>query len=119
MSGSHSNISPAIRELLLGDLPEDAPPNPCANGCDPIDRYTNTIMPTVQLYRPLSLFDHIDIPTLTIWWGYDEGKLLVIPFDGEVNKPKLHANIMGRILAAVNEITLLTTACIVAPPSHG
>ena len=108
------NDQPSVLDLLLGDAEEDTPQDP-ANNKDPQRKYTDAIMPTVQTFRPLSHFDHMDVDIVERWWKLPGSKLLAIPFDGDVNNQKLHDEIKGRILAAVADVTSSTTAIVIAP----
>ena len=107
----------SVRDLLC-DPSEDAFSMPLTNLCDPHDplsKYTDALMPRVQMQRPLSLFDHMSLDVVEKWWCSPGSKLLAIPFDTEVSNPKLHNDIKGRILAAVAEITNSSTASVAAP----
>lgn len=93
---------------------EDLPPRSRSNQKDPLERYTNADMPTVQLHLPHSLYNFVENDTRRKWWNLEGSKLLVAPFDEEIYDPELHHDIKGRILAAIADITLSKTASIAA-----
>ena len=113
-----TTANPCSVRDLLHDPSEDAFSMPLTNLCDPRDplsKYTDALMPWVQIQRPLSLFDHLNLDEVEKWWCLPGCKLLATPFDTEVSNPKLHNDIKGRILAAVAKITNSTTASVAAP----
>lgn len=69
----------------------------------------------VHIHRPLSLFDHISADIIEKWWGFEDTKLLVIPFGTEVYNQHLHNTIKGCILATIQEITQSFMATIADP----
>ena len=82
---------------------------------EPIDKYTNAVMPTVQDADPTATLNHIDQKFAIGWGRYPGGKLLAIPFDEGVLNMSLHNIIKGKILTAVTEITQ-TSEIGVSPP---
>jgi len=106
---------PSVLNILTGGTDPDDAPTSLSNRHDPLEKYMDADMPWAQIHHPTSLYDDIDVDSVVKWWNLPGSKLLAIPFDGEVKNPTLHEDIKGCILAAVAEITLLTTASVTAP----
>ena len=113
--GQQANNPPTIRDLLRENL-DDLPAYHQSNQRDLLEKYTDAPMPHVQQHRPTSLFQNISADTVENWLKAAGSKVLAIPFDSNVNNPKNHEELKGRILAAVAEITLTNMARIAAPP---
>ena len=82
---------------------------------DPLDNFTNAVMPKVHDDHPTSLFQFIDLDLISEWELLEGGKLLIIPFGDAPFEPKLHDLIKNRLLFAITEITSSQGIGISAP----
>lgn len=82
---------------------------------DPIDKYTNAVMPRVHDAHPTSPFNFIDLDLVSIWEKFAGGKLLIIPFGDMAHKEDLHDQIKNRILYAMAEIAQSKEVGVSAP----
>lgn len=72
---------------------------------NPLDKYTNAPMPSVNNAHPTAIFDRIDLSMIDTWDSLPEGKLATIPFGNEVTDISRHDNIQMRIFKVAAEIT--------------
>ena len=85
---------------------------------NPLNKYTDAIMPKVHTAHPTAVFDHVDHDQVDEWVARPGTKLLAIPFGTEVRSPDRHTNISGRILAAAAEITQSQRLGVAAPKAN-
>lgn len=103
----HNNCNPA--PTLIQSLVERTPHNPDWSGHnpihDPLENYTNAIMPKVQDIHQTTPFQYIHLNLISAWENLAGEKLLIIPFSNAAQEPKLHNALKNRILYVVTEIT--------------
>ena len=100
-------------------LVERAPRDPNTTGRnatqDPLDNFTNAVMPKVHDDHPTALFQFIELDLISEWELLEGGKLLIVPFGDAPYEPKLHDLIKNRLLFAITEITSSQEIGISAP----
>ena len=109
------NTNLASIRSLVERVPRDPNTTGCTTTRDPLDNFTNAVMPKVHDDHPTSLFQFIDLDLISEWELLEGGKLLIIPFGDAPYEPKLHDLIKNRLLFAITEITSSQGIGISAP----
>ena len=109
------NQATPLQALLDEEQEQEAHENSREISRDPLDKFTDAVMPKVYEAHPTANLEFIDRDLIGVWERYPGWKLIAIPFGSEAKEQSRHRSIRTRIFAAAAEITRSQTIAVAAP----